>query len=383
MYICKECINESYLSLGLSDEVGNCFLCGGKAGLRLTDDGIRVISNYIILNYPLLAYYKSQGGWHKEYPKQIGSVLERDDNIIKSIKNDSVKSRIVERIKSVSHIGCEQNISNYFVEEHMKYPLKDTESKFIKILKKDIYENNFYVIFDKYKETFEQLLSNYVPIYDAQKSKMYYRARIGSNVERVEVDDLTTTIKFSFIGDEISAAPPYLVGEGRFNRKGCSYLYVASDMDTAISEVRPEPGDTLSLAKFKINTKSNYIDLRSNIKYSIDYRLNIEIIHFFLSLSKLFSKPVTTNKREEYLVTQFISELLRIYGFHGIVYDSPQNKGYNILSFYPEDLVLEKGSEEMRFIEKVTYTHLVVPDERFGWDCDPEFESEEKNEKYG
>ncbi|MBP6058482.1 MAG: RES domain-containing protein [Nitrosomonas sp.] len=62
--------------------------------------------------------------------------------------------------------------------------------------------------------------------------------------------------------------------EGRGNPKGISYLYLSNDRETCLSELRPNRGQNLSVAQFKLNrdlkiincySVSNYYDLTACI----------------------------------------------------------------------------------------------------------------------
>ena len=95
----------------------------------------------------------------------------------------------------------------------------------------------------------------------------YYRARI---INPEDDDDLKKGIGKTqdnkFMGyDDINSREPILgIGsEGRNNIAGASYLYIASNPETACMEIKSQFGDLISLAKFKVLKPLYIIDFES------------------------------------------------------------------------------------------------------------------------
>src|SRR5699024_8249194 len=88
--------------------------------------------------------------------------------------------------------------------------------------------------------------------------------------------------------DEKNSREPMLgiSGNGRNNIKGASYLYVASDQETACLEVKPQLGDLISLAIFKVNQPLHIMDFSSDKQFKNDFleKYNMSLGDFFASL---------------------------------------------------------------------------------------------------
>ncbi|CAM3751520.1 RES family NAD+ phosphorylase [Marinicrinis lubricantis] len=144
----------------------------------------------------------------------------------------------------------------------------------------------------------------------------FYRARVG---DYKEVKDL-------------HAAPKEKNHFGRFHPKGFSYLYAASEIKTAVAEVRPWQ-TIVTIAECKAKTELTLLDFtRRNEKLEnsdMDYRT---------TLDNEFSKPINPNTSEsDYLLTQIIAEYIKNKGIAGIKYSSSVNDdGYNIVVFDPK-----------------------------------------------
>jgi RES domain-containing protein len=127
--------------------------------------------------------------------------------------------------------------------------------------------------------------------------------------------------------------------EGRANPKGIPYLYLASDRDTALSEVRPWIGSIISAGQFKTVEELKLIDFSvehgKKMYYFFDEPTEKEKIQAVWShIDNAFSRPVTeSDSTSDYAPTQVIAEFIKSKGYDGIVYKSSLSNGYNIALF--------------------------------------------------
>jgi len=164
-----------------------------------------------------------------------------------------------------------------------------------------------------------------------------YRARRFPNNYRI-LDHRCSTPPFLGFSKTDSFVPESAkITDTRANTRGIPCLYAAKSIDTAISEVRPYKGSHVSVAKIKINRPLKLF----NFSFSeADLKLDADDFHakfppWYISLSVMFSIPCENNENGEYLLTQCISEYLRLYGdFDGIVFPSSlHDKGENVVLF--------------------------------------------------
>ena len=136
--------------------------------------------------------------------------------------------------------------------------------------------------------------------------------------------------------------------EGRINPKEIPCLYLATDENTAISEVRPWVGSYVTVAKFETLKELNVIDCsRGEIDpmnvtaRDLDKLWKLEqptpeetIKTIWRWVDKDFSEPVNRNDNTaDYVSTQIIAELFKTNGFDGIKYKSIFNNGKNIVLY--------------------------------------------------
>jgi len=139
--------------------------------------------------------------------------------------------------------------------------------------------------------------------------------------------------------------------EGRANPKGIPYLYLATEKQTAIQEIRPWLGSLVSVAQFKVVRDLKVIDCSKNIhrldgtssdRFLIDLKnweegklSNRELEEYQWSwIDRSFSEPVDpSDDKAEYVPTQILAELFRSEGYDGIIYNSLFAKGKNLVLF--------------------------------------------------
>jgi hypothetical protein len=118
--------------------------------------------------------------------------------------------------------------------------------------------------------------------------------------------------------------------DGRVSPRGIPCLYLASNMKTAVAEVRPWVGSYVSLAQFKLVRRCKVVDCRS----TKDTELDRDQAALWSDIAYAFSEPVSPEEPHlEYVPTQVLAETFRSQGFDGIQYESLLSKGTNIALF--------------------------------------------------
>jgi hypothetical protein len=126
--------------------------------------------------------------------------------------------------------------------------------------------------------------------------------------------------------------------EGRVNPVGIPCLYMATDRDTALAEVRPWIGEEISVAQFRTLRNLKLLncaedDHASYIYFkepSEDERERAVWGH----INNAFARPVSrSDDVADYAPTQVIAELFKLGGFDGITYRSSLGQGRNIAIF--------------------------------------------------
>lgn len=232
--------------------------------------------------------------------------------------------------------------------------------------------DNQEILTNKYINSLEKTSSD---VWDNFKNELKYKNRYFPNDSEFNKKSLKETIDYfkiynyseevfrariskdgELIPQERMGKPP--VGkssQGRANAIGISYLYVASNEETAISEIRPHKGDIVTVAKIKLPERLRLLDIRSpkNTISPFDFTDNVlEALYKDIDLLERFgeelSQPVLPREAEiEYLSSQYLSELIKHYEFDGLLYKSSVGVGYNIVIF---------NECELNFLELKNYS---------------------------
>ncbi len=173
------------------------------------------------------------------------------------------------------------------------------------------------------KSLIEMLLEENVP-----KQWCRARIRIGDN---------------AFTISEMSAPPKHLASHGRANPAGIPYLYLGSQPETAIAEIRPHTGEVACVAEFFI-PDVRVVDLRSPRKFVSplflqdagdigQLRADLPLLE---RLGEELTRPVLPQRAAiDYIPSQYLCEFIKKEGFDGVLYRSSVSEGINLALFDP------------------------------------------------
>jgi len=165
-----------------------------------------------------------------------------------------------------------------------------------------------------------------------------------------------THVAEPFKSDEIGALPPRSANAGRANRQGVSVLYLASDIDTALSEIRPHPGHLISVGGFRATERLRIASFDQPIANfsSCDQRLDeYSVVHH---IDALLREPVVPEQRHRYAATQLLSDCLIRRGFDGIAFGSSVGSGGNICVFNPAKFEFDENQSYVRRVDELRYS---------------------------
>lgn len=188
-----------------------------------------------------------------------------------------------------------------------------------------------------------------------EKGFKLVRARTG--ISQMEFDDGNVE-PWPISPHEMGPPPKHLTQEGRLNATGIPYLYLATNIDTAVAEVRPWIESELTIGYFKISEDIKIIDTSndtpksllskyqftsSNGNYDIKkrlietYTLTEKEEYIWGDINSAFSTPISPNDLSlRYIPTQYLAEKLKTNNYDGIAYKSSLSQdGYNIALFNP------------------------------------------------
>ena len=210
----------------------------------------------------------------------------------------------------------------------------------------------------------KQLLNESINEYDTPPAidlppsdKYYYRARIIDDLldsEDMGIEFSDTKILSGYNKYESKEPPIGISSHGRNNYMGSSYLYLSDDIYTACAEIIPDPISFISLAKFRITERLRIVDFSKEYSYA-ENESDFSIDYLMWLLMYIFSNRVNNNYEKRYYATQYISDLIRKYGFDGLCYNSSMASGKNYTIFNCNEKNVAFISSDVLMVDETDY----------------------------
>lgn len=178
----------------------------------------------------------------------------------------------------------------------------------------------------------------------------FYRARI----HEFKMDEP------HFASKKMGTPPTHEATHGRLNPVGIPYLYLANDIDTAVSEVRPWIGCDMTVAEFALDQDISVINFSNKVFTNIPTEDDYEAAETTWRelITYMFSMPFDPRDDTAYMATQYITERIKKEGFDGILYDSALNAdGYNLTLF--EKGISTSGKLYRIKVKSIGYEHKI------------------------
>jgi hypothetical protein len=157
--------------------------------------------------------------------------------------------------------------------------------------------------------------------------------------------------------DEMLPPKEPTASEGRYNHHGQrEVFYFASDESTAAAEVLKLEDDEAALAwvlEFQLPSLSEILDLTCrNHPEDLDEG-STPMLAFGLNMHSVHSRPADRSEwKPEYFVPRYIADCARHAGFKGIVFESTQTFGENLVLFELDRIQIEASGKPKRILFK-------------------------------
>lgn len=206
------------------------------------------------------------------------------------------------------------------------------------------FNNRFLPQNNKILQVIDEIFDKRIEI--LEKGSKFFRARI-TELSNMEVQD---KILMGF-PEEGSMAPDAKIATAqRASPEKISYLYVAQDEYTALSEIRPGLLSFISLAELESVDELRILDLWVDI--------NSDISLGFEELATSFSAVIAEKEKGiDYLPMQFVAEYIKNKGADGIRYASFQSQGgKNVVIFSKEKISFIQS--KVMYNQNIAYSFL-------------------------
>jgi hypothetical protein len=328
MYCCPNCFSDNFLPnhiRALSNKKGDCSFCK-------TDNVALIKPGELFDRFePLLDLYeKDRSG------VALNELIQIDWNVFAIAANRNQQKLL----KAIS-----RNSDLFKVKYKPVFSKEQKNVKQWEIFREELKHRNRFFPNNALNKSDLEPFGKVIGVICEKGSQKFYRARVNTSDKPFKIT-------------KMGKPPKNLVLNGRANPIGITYLYVASLIDTAIAEVRGHKGEVVTIAEFQMKSNLELADLRDPKSTISPFELNeeneLELISknmpFLTLLGNELSKPIIPREANlEYLSSQYLCELLKHIGFHGIIYKSSISDGNNYVIF-----------EDKRLKAVSTYQYQIV-----------------------
>jgi len=326
---CENCFSDKYLKdfLWLKGKPGECSFCSIQNSYCLNPADLREVFLPLVELYSPIIDFMPMEELKETEGKNIAEILAETWEIF---ENQNNAEAITKLILGPSY-DCETWMENE--EEYAgEYLESSSESEKLWNEFRDNlrHKNRFFnPELKNVTSVLPLIITNFVPGFN------FYRARKSEKL---------------LPSAEMGLPPKEKASAGRGNPEGISYLYLASDDLTAISEIKPYIQQYVTVGVFKVKNNLSLVDLRKdNLDSPFRYGKNLKFALYARSLLFILgnelSKPIepqTKHVNMEYLPTQYLCELIKTNGHDGVLYKSSLGSGFNILLFFEEKVLCEE-----------------------------------------
>lgn len=312
MYCCPNCFSDNFLKnhiRAISNKKGKCSFCK-------TSDVTLIKPGELFDRFePLLDLYeKDQNG------VALNQLIQTDWNVF-SITANRTQQRLLKTISRSSDL---------FSSKYKPSLLKEqTNVEQWENFRDELKHSNRFFPTNSPDISHIEPFGKHIGVNLKKGSQKFYRARINTSDKPFKIT-------------QMGKPPKKTVLNGRANPIGITYLYVASSIDTAVAETRGYKGEYVTIAEFQMKSNLELADLRDPKSTISPFELNegdeLELIYknmpFLTLLGNELSKPIIPRAANlEYLSSQYLCELIKHIGFHGIIYKSSISDGNNYVIF--------------------------------------------------
>jgi hypothetical protein len=166
-----------------------------------------------------------------------------------------------------------------------------------------------------------------------------WRAQLGHDWRTHEQDGVSYEVETAHPVARMKPIPDK-ASDGRVSTRGIPCLYLATQEDTAILEVRPLIGSFVSVAQFRTRRELRLVDCsRKEIGdlAFLEPNLSADDVDKIVwsDMNRAFSEPVERGDESlDYIPTQILAEHFKFLGFDGVAYKSSYGEsGFNVALF--------------------------------------------------
>lgn len=359
--LCRECAKHPELTALVESDLvdGVCGICGSSAARVFNPDRFAEVRNLIRalirLHFNEEDYNPHWGG------TSIDTILLDEENpIVETAKPDGYPDEFIDRITWEGDIYPDRDkgiwlyAGNDDIGRRLQFSIPETVCSELREIELRLLRENFHAV----EDAMETLVAKIEPDIEFQvpAGSLWYRGRIGVADSAVYVgNNEVIRVATPFKGTEIGARVPPDATAGRTNRQGVSVLYLASEIDTSLAEIRPHPGHMISLGGFRARRDLRVARFDVPVGRFAASNDRLDLFALLYHIDSLLSLPIIPEERHRYAATQLLSDVLIRHGFEGVSYRSSVGTGTNLCAFDPWVFEFDESASAVRHVDQLRY----------------------------
>lgn len=367
-FCCTECFADETLKSFVREkgETGDCGFCGAEDVLSIDPYELNELFQPLVGLCEIVEIGVNRT--EDEDPWEVGSPLadciDEDWEVFSDRVSDS-KHKLLDDIVNAHHRQEDEiDVNDLWTERSNAFLARSLSELWRGFARSLRYERRFIPKEPEPGESADprELLEGALP-------KVHILIRSGTEVFRARLGTAPGDARKPRSIEEMGAPPRELARAGRMNPPGIPYLYLAMSEATAIAEVRPWKGASVSIARYTLPRDFQVADLTDApgiIPFgNSDLSTEVEQQRLLRFLGREFSRPVNPDAADvDYVPTQYLTELIQDSGFEGILYPSALGSDANLVLFEHKDLAPDQAW--LQEITQVAYEYA-GPSTRYPW----------------
>ena len=367
--LCGECAKHPELKDLVESDLadGVCGVCG-RNDVRVFDPAKFGLARNLIR--ALIRFHFDEEDYNPHWGgTSVSNILLDEQNpIIRTTREDTYADDFIDRIESEGEVYPSHAEGIWLYAGHdddygrgLQFSIPNSPPGELRDIEHRLDTENFHAV----EPAMTGLVERIEPEIEAhvEEGALWFRARVGVAETAIHfTHGEVIRLAKPYRAGEIGALPPPKASAGRMNRAGVSVLYFASQVDTALAELRPHPAHRISVGGFRARERlriANF-DLPIGRFSASDERLDeFALIHH---IDTLLSRPIIPEERSLYAPTQLLADTLIRRGFDGVSYRSSVGTGKNLCVFRPDLFAFDDTHSSVQRVDALAYKFSKVPE---------------------
>ena len=344
---------------------GVCGVCGSENAEVFNPERFELLRN--LIRALIRLHFNEQDYNHHWGGTSVDQILLGDENpILEVASSPKYNDDLIHRITWEGEIYPDGDKGIWLYAgfddaggRQIQFSIPDTLNPELRNIERRLDRENFHAVEADMEKLFDKIADEIE--FQIPAGSLWYRARIGVVESSLHIGfGKVTRVAIPYRGSAIGALPPPCASAGRTNRHGVSALYVASQIETALAEIRPHPSHLISIGGFRARKDLRVARFDLPIGPFASSESRLALFALIYHVDSLLSSPVIPEERHRYAATQLLSDVLIRRGYDGVIYRSSVGTGINLCAFAPSAFEFDERLSAVMHADHLQYSFSKV-----------------------